>query len=218
MIGLKTAIMKEPTSHNGSDQAGPKRNAPSTPHRMKLILTAWMRFLGPPQTLMMRPPTRKPIEPAERVIPRITELSPVFDRIIGVISGYPKPAWMFDAVKSRNIAVRLCRLRMYRNPYRVPFQKDKVIETADIRRVTAVNTFTTEGMKPTRKISGGNIGDVRTGWFRLESGEKAFLTLEGPRALYIETTLGFNALVGCDEFEEFEEAFAGLVFRQQGSE
>ena len=101
---------------------------------------------------------------------------------------------------------------------RVPFQKDKVIGTADIRRVTAVNTFTTEGMKPTRKISGGNIGDVRTGWFRLESGEKAFLTLEGPRALYIETTLGFNALVGCDEFEEFEEAFAGLVFRQQGSE
>jgi hypothetical protein len=101
---------------------------------------------------------------------------------------------------------------------KVPFQKNKVIETADIRVVTAVNTYTTAGMKPVRKISGGNIGDVRTGWFRLQSGEKAFLTLEGPRALYIETTLGFNALVGCDDFESFEEAFAELVFRPAGSE
>ena len=96
---------------------------------------------------------------------------------------------------------------------RVPFQKDKIIETHEIRTVTAVNTYTSSGMKPVRKISGGDIGDVRTGWFRLESGEKAFLTLEGPRALYIETTLGFNALVGCSEFESFEEAFSELVFQ-----
>ena len=97
---------------------------------------------------------------------------------------------------------------------RVPFQKDKIIETADIRAVTAVNTFESSGMKPVRKISGGDIGDVRTGWFRLQSGEKAFLTLEGPRALYIETTLGFNALVGCSEFESFEEAFSEFVYQQ----
>jgi hypothetical protein len=100
---------------------------------------------------------------------------------------------------------------------RVPFQKDRFIETAEIRAVTEVNTYTTPGMKPVRKISGGNIGDVRTGWFRLENGEKAFLTLEGPRALYVETTLGFNALVGCDEFESFEKAFSDLVF-ERGSE
>jgi len=99
-----------------------------------------------------------------------------------------------------------------------PFQRDKIIGTADIRTVTAVDIDKAPGMRPVRKISGGNIGDIRTGWFRLESGEKAFLTLEGRRALYIETTLGFNALVGCREFESFEEAFSELVYRPEGSE
>jgi len=107
--------------------------------------------------------------------------------------------------------IRLDEGRMH---LRVPFQKDKVIGTADIRSAVAVDIATSPGMKPVRKISGGNIGDVRTGWFRLQSGEKAFLTLEGRRALYIETTLGFNALVGCNEFESFEEAFSELVFQQ----
>jgi hypothetical protein len=90
-----------------------------------------------------------------------------------------------------------------------PFQRDKIIGTADIRTVTAVDIV---------ESPGGNIGDIRTGWFRLESGEKAFLTLEGRRALYVETTLGFNALVGCREFESFEEAFSELVYRPEGSE
>jgi hypothetical protein len=107
--------------------------------------------------------------------------------------------------------IRLDEGRMH---LRVPFQKDKVIGTADIRSAAAVDIATSPGMKPVRKISGGNIGDVRTGWFRLQRGEKVFLTLEGRRALYIETTLGFNALVGCSEFESFEEAFSELVFRQ----
>ena len=100
----------------------------------------------------------------------------------------------------------------------VPFQKDRSIESADIRSVKAVDTHESTGMKPVRKLSGGNIGDVRTGWYRLESGEKAFLTLEGPRALYIETRLGFNALVGCSDFEAFEEAFRELVLEQRGGE
>ena len=111
--------------------------------------------------------------------------------------------------------IRLEEGRMY---LRVPFQKDKAVEAADIRAVTAVNTYTTSGMKPVRKLSGGDIGDIRTGWFRLENGEKAFLALEGPRALYVETTLGFNLLVGCDDFEAFEEAFAELIFERRGSE
>lgn len=111
--------------------------------------------------------------------------------------------------------IRLDEGRMY---LRVPFQKDMAVEAVDIRAVTAVNTHTTSGMKPVRKLSGGDIGDVRTGWFRLESGEKAFLALEGPRALYVETTLGFNMLVGCSEFESFERAFSELVFRSGGGE
>ncbi len=100
----------------------------------------------------------------------------------------------------------------------VPFQKDLTVLSADIKKVTPVDIDETPGMKPVRKISGGDIGEVRTGWFRLQSGEKAFLTLEGRRALYVETTLGFNLLVGCSEFDSFEKAFGELIYTDRGSE
>ncbi len=111
--------------------------------------------------------------------------------------------------------IRLDEGRMH---LKVPFQKDVIVGTADIRNVTQVDIDESSGMKPVRKISGGDIGEVRTGWFRLRSGEKAFLALEGRRALYIETTLGYNLLVGCSEFESFEDAFGELVFSRGGGE
>jgi hypothetical protein len=111
--------------------------------------------------------------------------------------------------------IRLGEGRMH---LKVPFQKDVIVGTADIRSVMPVDIDDTSDMKPVRKISGGNIGDVRTGWFRLQSGEKAFLALEGRRALYIETTLGYNLLVGCSEFDSFERAFGELIYSHEGSE
>lgn len=97
---------------------------------------------------------------------------------------------------------------------KIPFSRDKTIATEDIISVREVNVFQSKEYRPVRKISGGKIGDVRTGWFRLANGEKAFLTLEGPRALYIETSLGFNALVGAKEFEEFEVVFIQHVYNK----
>jgi drug/metabolite transporter superfamily protein YnfA len=93
-----------------------------------------------------------------------------------------------------------------------PFMKDKVITSGDIRSVREIDIFETQGMKPVRKISGGNVGDVRTGWFKLSSGQKAYLMLEGRRALYIETGLGFDAIVGTYDFDAFEAAFRGHVY------
>jgi hypothetical protein len=95
---------------------------------------------------------------------------------------------------------------------RIPFGRDKVIATQDIISVREVNILQDGEYRPVRKVSGGKIGDVRTGWFRLSNGEKAFLTLEGPRALYIETTLGFNALVGANDFEAFDASFIRHVY------
>ncbi len=93
-----------------------------------------------------------------------------------------------------------------------PFMKDKVIMSGDIRSVEEIDIFETPGMRPVRKISGGNVGGVRTGWFRLENGGKAYFMLEGSRALYIETGLGFDAIVGARDFEAFEAAFRGQVY------
>jgi hypothetical protein len=95
---------------------------------------------------------------------------------------------------------------------KVPIQRDKVIRTEDITSVIEVNFSFDKGYRPTRKISGGNIGDVKTGWFRLANGTKAFLCIESPRCLYIETNLGFPALVGPNAFEEFETAFIEHVY------
>ncbi|UCF05820.1 MAG: hypothetical protein JSV33_01935 [bacterium] len=98
---------------------------------------------------------------------------------------------------------------------KVPFQRDRVIRSSDIEEVWAVNITIDTEYRPERKISGGNVGDIRTGWYRLANGEKAFLTLNGVRALYIKTSLGFPALVGTEDFEAFEEAFRDHVYRDQ---
>jgi drug/metabolite transporter superfamily protein YnfA len=93
-----------------------------------------------------------------------------------------------------------------------PLMKDKVIASSDIRSVAEIDIYETPGMRPVRKISGGNVGDVRTGWFQLESGGKAYFMLEGGRALRIETSLGFDVIVGAHEFEAFEAAFRQHVY------
>ncbi|MCK4350003.1 MAG: hypothetical protein KAX13_04055 [Candidatus Krumholzibacteria bacterium] len=93
-----------------------------------------------------------------------------------------------------------------------PLMKDKVITSGDIRSVREIDIFETQGMRPVRKISGGKAGDVRTGWFKLSSGRKAYFMLEGRRAFYIETSLGFDAIVGAYDFEAFEAAFRGHVY------
>ena len=40
----------------------------------------------------------------------------------------------------------------------------------------------------------------------------AFLALQGTRALYLETTLGFPVMVGAREFADFEAAFRDHVY------
>ncbi len=98
---------------------------------------------------------------------------------------------------------------------KVPFQRNKVIRTEEIINVREVNIARDKEFRPVRKVAGGAVGDIRTGWFKLSSGEKAFLTLKGVRALYIETSLGFPVLVGTPEFEEFEAAFIDCVYQKE---
>lgn len=97
---------------------------------------------------------------------------------------------------------------------KVPFQRDKVIRTEDITGVREINISIDGDLRPVKRVSGGALGKVKTGWFRLANGEKAFLAVEGVRALYIETSLGFPVIAGAEEFEEFEAAFAGHVYKR----
>ena len=98
---------------------------------------------------------------------------------------------------------------------KVPFQRNKVIRTEEIISVREVNIARDKEFRPVWRIAGGAVGDIRTGWFKLSCGKKAFLTLKGVRALYIETSLGFPVLVGTPEFEEFEAAFIDYVYQKK---
>ena len=101
---------------------------------------------------------------------------------------------------------------------KVPFGRDQVVTAADIVSVHEVNIATDDAVRPVRRISGGELGDIRTGWFKLANGRKAFLALEDVRGLFIETTLGFPVLVGPKDFEEFEEAFKRFVYEKRKPE
>ena len=95
---------------------------------------------------------------------------------------------------------------------KVPFQRDKVIAAEEIVSAREINITLDGDLRPARKLTGGKVGDIRTGWFRLANGTKAFLALEGVRALYIETTLGFPVIAGVEDFEAFEESFGMYVW------
>lgn len=101
---------------------------------------------------------------------------------------------------------------------KVPFQRDKLIRSGDIESIVEVDYTVDRAYRPAKKISGSNIGDVRTGWFKLEGGTRAFVCIQGTRGLYIETSLGFTALVGTPEFEAFEAAVTEHVYAPRARE
>lgn len=101
---------------------------------------------------------------------------------------------------------------------KVPFQRDKVILSEDIVSVVDIDYTVDRSYRPVKKISGGNIKNARTGWYKLASGTKAFLCIQGVRGLYIETSLGFPAFVGTPDFEAFAAAFAEHVYAPPGEE
>ena len=88
---------------------------------------------------------------------------------------------------------------------KVPLYKAKLIEEAAIRRIW-IEDLDNSAWRPVRKTSGSNFGKVRSGWFRLKNGRKAFLVLYGMKAICIEMDGGQLFLLGMKDFDRFEEA------------
>ena len=80
--------------------------------------------------------------------------------------------------------------------------KTQVIETAKIKRAWVEDLKNTE-WRPISRSSGTSFGNLRTGWFRLQNGLKAFCILQGERALFIEMIDGDVYLIGLEDFEPF---------------
>lgn len=80
--------------------------------------------------------------------------------------------------------------------------KTQVIETDKIQRAWVENLQDTE-WRPISRSSGTTLGNLRTGWFRLQNGRKAFLLLQGERALFIGADKGRWFLIGVEDFDPF---------------
>ena len=60
---------------------------------------------------------------------------------------------------------------------------------------------------PTKKKSGTATKNFKSGWFQLKNGEKAFLLLEGRKAIYIKTANGDAYLIGIKSFDQLVDKF-----------
>lgn len=80
--------------------------------------------------------------------------------------------------------------------------KTQVVETDKIQRAWVDNLQDTE-WRPIGRSSGAVLDNLRTGWFRLQNGRRAFLILQGERALFIEAENGRMFLIGVEDFDPF---------------
>lgn len=80
--------------------------------------------------------------------------------------------------------------------------KTQVIEIDKIQRAWVDDLQDTE-WRPISRSSGTALGNLRTGWFRLQNGRKAFLVLQGEKALFIQADKGRVFLIGVEDFDPF---------------
>ena len=88
--------------------------------------------------------------------------------------------------------------------------KTQVVKTADIEKIW-VEKLTDSPWRPGRKKSGTSIGDIRTGWFTLQNGRRAYVVLQGRRAICFEAGEDHVFVIGTENFDELLEAVKKLV-------
>jgi hypothetical protein len=80
--------------------------------------------------------------------------------------------------------------------------KTQVVRTEEIQRAWVEDLQDTE-WRPISRSSGTAFGNIRTGWYRLQNGRRAFVVLEGERALFIEADNNRVYILGLEDFEPF---------------
>ena len=80
--------------------------------------------------------------------------------------------------------------------------KTQVIETKEIEHAWVEDLKDTD-WRPISRSSGTSLGNLRTGWFRLQNGLNAFCILQGERALFFKMKNGDVYLIGLEDFDPF---------------
>ena len=93
---------------------------------------------------------------------------------------------------------------------KVPLYKAKVIHEKDIKKAWIEELDDSE-WRPQRKTNGTSVGKIRTGWFKLRNGRKAFLVLYGLKAVCIEMEGGQLYLIGTRDFDRLTDALRTTI-------
>ena len=120
-----------------------------------------------------------------------------FNYVVGAVICFALGIYFLNMKSSGSIKITEDSLTL-----KAILSKTQVIEIDEIQRAWVENLEDTE-WRPISRSSGTTLGNLRTGWFRLQNGRKAFLILQGERALFIEAQNDRVFLLGVENFETF---------------
>lgn len=86
--------------------------------------------------------------------------------------------------------------------FKAALTKTQTVRVDEIKKAWVEELEDSE-WRPVKKKSGSAIGKIRAGWFTLKNGRKAYLVLQGNRALCIDAGQEHLFLVGFEDFELF---------------
>ena len=120
-----------------------------------------------------------------------------FNYFIGAIICFGLGIFFLTMKSSGSIKVTEDRLVL-----KALLSKSQIIETDKIQRAWVDNLKETE-WRPISRSSGTSLGNLRTGWYRLKNGRRAFVLLQGEKALFIEADNDRVFLIGTEDFDPF---------------
>lgn len=93
------------------------------------------------------------------------------------------------------------------SPLAHPVVSKASIKTAAIKDSSSLGEYA-----PVKRIKGAELKDIKTGWWQLKNGKKAFAVISTGKVLIVETKSGDVYLLGPKDFPAFEKDFeANLI-------
>ena len=120
-----------------------------------------------------------------------------FNYVIGAIICFALGYYFLTLKSSGSITVTEDSLTM-----KAILSKTQVVQTEEIQKAW-VDDLKDNEWRPISRSSGTSLGNIRTGWYRLQNGRRAFVILQGERALFIEADNDRVFLIGLEDFEPF---------------
>jgi len=94
---------------------------------------------------------------------------------------------------------------------KIPMFGKQSFSFGEVANLAIVDLNSVSPYLPMKRKSGTGVKNFKSGWFQLKNGEKAFLLLEGRKAIYIKTVSGDSYLIGIKKFDDLVEKFKPVL-------